>query len=622
VQNWRRWLVAIVGTLVVLSVLPVTAAHAAVSNVLGNATVDSPNGTDFTWTCTVNPGGASIWVTGASWNNPSNPAYPQQFAGAVGMPVTNNRTNVSGSTPVVLTFKRATSLENQSMGYRCIWYSSATTNTQLGKDATAKFVTTTFDNDPPVAVLTQPAPVDEDASVTLTAGGSSDPDNNISTYDWDFGDGTTSTGHAWSFVDHVYADPGSYEVTVTVRDAGGLSDTDTKTLVVNEVNVAPEAGLTADLTTVVVGNEVVADASTSTDANAGDVLSYTFDFGDGTIVGPQSGATASHTYTVEGTYNVTVTVSDGSLTDASDPIAIVVEPEPRQIDVGASSNRPGTASKLASMQALDDDLATVAGLPTTAPVADFWHVYNGSTMPTSWSTSGGAQSAANGWDSMTNIKWASGEIRTDAGRTKFNGFLASIPASLKVYLIGQHEPENDPNAGDAAWREAWRLDQAEFVKLVIDFDPDGDHVIPMSVFMGDPPRSWNDFNFFPNLRPGDVDKMVCGWDAYPKTRSATATLPDRTDDPGFKYDPVANWYRAQGCSRLGIGETTLNNNEMVAQSLVDQWWAVKLPAWLDANEEVEVVALYDASGPAAGTNGYINTPGELGPVADLMLNGL
>ena len=37
---------------------------------------------------------------------------------------------------------------------------------------------------------------------------------------------------------------------------------------------------------------------------------YTFDFGDGTVVGPQSGATAQHTYQSAGTFTVKVTVTD------------------------------------------------------------------------------------------------------------------------------------------------------------------------------------------------------------------------------------------------------------------------------------------------------------------------
>lgn len=51
----------------------------------------------------------------------------------------------------------------------------------------------------------------------------------------------------------------------------------------------------------------------STDPD-GDPLSFTWDFGDGTS---ESGMTLTHTYTMPGTFNATVTVSDGSLSDTA-----------------------------------------------------------------------------------------------------------------------------------------------------------------------------------------------------------------------------------------------------------------------------------------------------------------
>jgi parallel beta-helix repeat protein len=55
---------------------------------------------------------------------------------------------------------------------------------------------------------------------------------------------------------------------------------------------------------------VTADASGSFSADGGSLASFRFDFGDGSVVGPQPGATAGHTYTAVGTYHVTVTVTD------------------------------------------------------------------------------------------------------------------------------------------------------------------------------------------------------------------------------------------------------------------------------------------------------------------------
>lgn len=53
---------------------------------------------------------------------------------------------------------------------------------------------------------------------------------------------------------------------------------------------------------------VTADASRSRDNDG--IVSYLFDFGDGTTVGPQSESKAVHTFTVKGLFRVTVTVID------------------------------------------------------------------------------------------------------------------------------------------------------------------------------------------------------------------------------------------------------------------------------------------------------------------------
>ena len=55
--------------------------------------------------------------------------------------------------------------------------------------------------------------------------GSSDDDGTITSYDWDFGDGTTANGAS---VDHPYAGPGSYTVMLTVSDDDGAAATTTK----------------------------------------------------------------------------------------------------------------------------------------------------------------------------------------------------------------------------------------------------------------------------------------------------------------------------------------------------------------------------------------------------------
>ncbi len=55
---------------------------------------------------------------------------------------------------------------------------------------------------------------------------------------------------------------------------------------------------------------VIADASASTDTDSTPIAGYRFDFGDGTVLGPQASATATHTYAGAGTFTVTVAVTD------------------------------------------------------------------------------------------------------------------------------------------------------------------------------------------------------------------------------------------------------------------------------------------------------------------------
>ena len=56
--------------------------------------------------------------------------------------------------------------------------------------------------------------------------------------------------------------------------------------------------------------QVNADASGSTDTDITPISTYKFVFSDGTTVGPQAGATASHTFGAYGTVSVTLTVTD------------------------------------------------------------------------------------------------------------------------------------------------------------------------------------------------------------------------------------------------------------------------------------------------------------------------
>lgn len=81
-------------------------------------------------------------------------------------------------------------------------------------------------NTPPTAAYTFSC---TDLGCSFNGTGSTDPGGSISTWQWNFGDGTTGSG---STTNHTYAAGGTYTVVLTVTDNGGLQDTESKPVTV------------------------------------------------------------------------------------------------------------------------------------------------------------------------------------------------------------------------------------------------------------------------------------------------------------------------------------------------------------------------------------------------------
>jgi PKD repeat protein len=157
-------------------------------------------------------------------------------------------------------------------------------------------------NRSPVALFTESAEIVLTGEVILfNASDSYDPDGSITSYFWDFGDGANASG---VIVEHAYPDNGNYTVTLILMDNNGATDTATATKTV--LNRSPVALFTESAETAYVNETIMFNASGSYDSD-GYIASYFWDFGDGANA---SGVIVEHAYSTNGTFVVTLTVTD------------------------------------------------------------------------------------------------------------------------------------------------------------------------------------------------------------------------------------------------------------------------------------------------------------------------
>ncbi|MDQ6821651.1 MAG: PKD domain-containing protein [Actinomycetota bacterium] len=169
--------------------------------------------------------------------------------------------------------------------------------------------------------VTSPPPLLQGQAVSFDGTGSSTSQGaTITSYSWDFGDG--SAPGAGPTPSHAYLHYGSYIVKLTITDSSGAQAATAQTVVVHEH--LPIASFVVPTAFPMVGQSVAFDGSSSSDPD-GPITSYSWTFGDGTT---GTGATPSHVYASYGAYSVTLTVTDGDGQTASATQQIVVHALP------------------------------------------------------------------------------------------------------------------------------------------------------------------------------------------------------------------------------------------------------------------------------------------------------
>ncbi len=194
----------------------------------------------------------------------------------------------------------------------------------------------------PLAVITiadEPAKYTIGTSYIFKSDGSTSPKGKIQKYAWDFGDGTKT--ETTKTAAHAFANAGNYDVTLTVTDEAGEDGTEVKKITVGNVKGIPVAKITTDpvvdISTSVLSGKVpltvVFDASGSTDSD-NNIVDYQWDFtGDDKVDG--AGSHTSFIYNQEGTYNVTLSVTDSDGNIGKSTIVVKVESQGIVADIKA-----------------------------------------------------------------------------------------------------------------------------------------------------------------------------------------------------------------------------------------------------------------------------------------------
>ena len=189
------------------------------------------------------------------------------------------------------------------------------TTTALKTSFTAIARTQDSDNSPPRADFNWHC---EGLSCQFTDA-STDDDGSVIDWAWQFGDGGASEQ---TEPVHVYAAPGTYEVTLTVVDDDGATNMSSTDVTVSAQSPPPESNESPEAEFEVDCQELTCSFTDRSEDDDGELVSWVWDFGDGTSSSERS---PNHSYGTAGRYTVTLTVRDND--GAGDNKSRTVEPK-------------------------------------------------------------------------------------------------------------------------------------------------------------------------------------------------------------------------------------------------------------------------------------------------------
>jgi PKD repeat protein len=214
------------------------------------------------------------------------------------------------------------------MGTTYSWYAIADDSVKQTSSPTWSFSTSSLESNlesnlPPVAHAGGPYRGFPGEEIAFDGSKSYDPDGNITSWLWDFGDGNQSRGERAT---HAYKNPGTYSITLTVTDDNGYTDEDKTTALILSPNTPPSNPFIEGPTE---GSKNVnyTYSAVSTDVD-NDTIRYTFDWGDGSkdsSIFLPSGVNflVNHSWSSPGVYTVVVSANDSKTTSQSNITVLI-----------------------------------------------------------------------------------------------------------------------------------------------------------------------------------------------------------------------------------------------------------------------------------------------------------
>ena len=197
---------------------------------------------------------------------------------------------------------------------------------------------------PATAVISGPAQGMVGQTLTFDASASTSA-SPIVKYSWDFGDGGRASGVV---AQHVYTQPGSFRVTMTVQNQTGFQNTATVAIAIQaqpQPDQPPSAAVDGPSEGFVA--EAVSFSAAATQPGTNPIASFAWNFGNGVTAQPSADPNASAIYDQPGVYQVTVVVMDTKGLSSSAQLEITINSRPQTGEWILGDALPGTSITLA-----------------------------------------------------------------------------------------------------------------------------------------------------------------------------------------------------------------------------------------------------------------------------------